>query len=91
MAYLQKPIRHLILTLAHPNSVAAGEVDDLHPAVKNVTEIDLGGGALRVNQRKNADGSYVIVIGKLCHAHTVHHLRDIMMTVTSISTTKKNG
>ena len=85
MAYLQKPIRHLILTLAHPNSVAAGEVDDLHPAVKN------GGGALRVNQRKNADGSYVIVIGKLCHAHTVHHIRDIMMTVTSISTTKKNG
>jgi hypothetical protein len=83
-ANLQKPSRHLILTLNQPISVAAGAHDGLHPAIKSATEIDLGGVGKDIS-----DGTSVVVEGKLLHAHTVHHLRDLVMTVSSIRTTPK--
>ncbi len=88
-ADLQKPVRHLILKLEQPISVAAGENDGLHPEVKNITEIDLGGSALSADKIQITDGSSVSVTGKLWHANTVHHLREIMMNVSSIIPTKK--
>jgi len=81
-AYLQKPNRHLILTLNQPISVEAGVDDGLHPGIKSATEIDLGGVGDEIRE-----GSSVVVEGKLWHAHTVHHLRDLVMTVSSIRTT----
>ncbi|MDB6171455.1 MAG: hypothetical protein JWL59_766 [Chthoniobacteraceae bacterium] len=75
-----KPVRHWILTLEHPISVSPGKTDGL----QNVSEIDLGAGELKLK-----NGDHVTVTGKLWPAATVHHLRPVMMTKSSIASTPK--
>lgn len=83
-ADLQKPVRHLLLTLGKPISVSAGNDKTLQTAIKNVTEIDLGNVGPDI-----PDHASVTVDGKvLARAHTVHHLRELLMEVSSIKLTK---
>lgn len=76
------PIPHYILHLDKPITVPEGAHDDLHPEERNVSEIDLDG-TTTVPVDALGKGKFVVT-GKLWHAETVHHLRPIEMTVSSL-------
>jgi hypothetical protein len=84
------PVLHLILHLDTPITVQKGADDGLHPEERAIYEIDLGGGPadkLRIVGKALGKGHFVVT-GKLWHAETVHHLRNIMMEVTDIKPLK---
>jgi hypothetical protein len=83
------PIPHLILRLEKPISIKEKPGEPLYPEERNISEIDLGGTGNRV--RKDQLGhTRFIVTGTLWHAHNVHHLRPIQMSVSSLEPAKND-
>jgi hypothetical protein len=78
-----EPRPHLILHLDHPISVAA-RADEFAPAEADVKDIDFG-----VPRKNGPHRGRAHVVGKLWHAITVHHLREIMGDVVSITATSR--
>jgi hypothetical protein len=75
-----KPSPHLILRLDKPISVRTQSGED---EKRNISEIDLGGSAHRI-QEKEFGKTRFVVSGTLWRAETVHHLRPVMMEVTTL-------
>ena len=78
---LHESVPHFILHLDNSITVREGAKDDLHPAERAVSEIDLGSVAV---DDKDLGKRRFQVTGKLWHANTVHHLRPIMMEVGAV-------
>lgn len=79
-----EPIPHLILRLDKPISLGSRDGDPFYPEERHVSEIDLGG---RV-RKGPLEKTHFRVTGKLWHAITVHHLRPVMMSVSSLQHAK---
>ena len=81
--------RALILRLDQPISVSAKPDDEINPEEKNVREVHL---MLKPPLPKIASGkTRFSATGTLFHAHTVHHLRPIVMTVSELKPAKTKG
>ena len=75
-----------ILHLDHPVSVPAKPGDEINTEEKNVTEVHLNIDPAKHPLSEGAFGkTHFVVTGTLYHAHTTHHLRPIVMLVSTLT------
>ena len=80
-----------ILHLAQPVSVSAKPGDEIDTEEKNVTEVHLNIDPAKHPIPEDAFGkTHFAATGTLYHAHTTHHLRSIVMLVSTLSSAAHN-